>query len=234
MSVRQENLDRTQLKNGEFLENVTARIPHIVTPPTLHDQGVYTDEYMGQFERENTVDSSRRGSFAPERTKRLGRFEDIVRRESCSLCSLFADVPKRFGFVSDNVQSVLGSYPCELSFNWKENGGQSFSTIASDDSISRMGRNICTLNFAGLQFELLPVIDNGGALWIGGRARIEHGVDAAQIQSWLQSCLQDHGELCNSPPWLGHLPQLPTLRMIDVDQGCLVKMQEQCPYVALS
>lgn len=234
MSVRRENLDRIQLKNGEFLENVTARIPDIVTPPTLHDQGVYTDEFMGQFERENTVHSSRRGSFAPERMKGLGRFEDIVRRKSCSLCSLFADVPKRFGFVSDNVQSVLGSYPCELSFSWKENGGQSFSTIASDDSISRMGRNICTLNFAGLHFELLPVIDNGGALWIGGRARIEQGVDAAQIQSWLQSCLQDHGKLCNLPPWLSHLPQLPTLRMIDVDQGCLVKMQEQCPYVALS
>ena len=234
VSVRQDNLDRIQLKNGEFLENVTARIPNIATPPTLHDQVIYTDEFMGQFERENTVDSSRRGSFAPERAKRLGRFEDIVRRESCSLCSLFADIPKRFGFVSDSVQSVLGSYPCELSFSWKDNGGQSFSTIASDDSISRMGRNICTLNFAGLHFELLPVIDNGGASWIGGRARIEQGVDAAQIQSWLQSCLQDHGELCNSPPWLGHLPQLPTLRMIDVDQGCLVKMQEQCPYVTLS
>ena len=234
MSVRQDNLDRIQLKNGEFLENVTARLSDIVTPPTLHDQVVYTEEFMGRVEREDTVDSSRRGHFAPERTKRLGRFEDVVRRESCSLCSLFADIPKRFGFVSDNVQSVLGLYPFDLSFSWKENGGQSFSTMASDDSISRMGRNICTLNFAGLDFELLPVIDNGGTSWIGGRARIEQGVDAAQTRSWLQSCLQGHGELCNSPPWLGHLPQIPTLRMIDVEQGCLVKMQEQCPYVVLS
>ena len=234
MSVHQDNLDRIQLKNGEFLENVTARFPDIVTPPTLHDQVVYTDEFMGQFEKENTVDSSRREVFAPKRTKSLGRFEDIVRRESCSLCSLFADIPKRFGFVSDSVQSFLGSYPCELSFSWKEDGGQSFSTLASDDSISRMGRNICMLNFAGLYFELLPVTDNRGGSSIGGRARIEQGVDAAQIRSWLQSCLQDHGELCNSPPWLGHLPQLPTLRMIDVDQGCLVQMQEQCPYVVLS
>ena len=234
MSVRQDDLDCIQLKNGEFLENVTARFPDIVTPPTLHDQIVYTDEFMGQFERENTVDSSRREVFAPKRTKSLGRFGDIVRRGKCSLCSLFADVPKRFGLVSDNVQSVLESYPCELSFSWKENGGQSFSTLASDDSVSRMGRNICMLNFAGLYFELLPVIDNGDASWIGGSARIRQGVDAAQIQSWLQSCLQDHGELCNSPPWLGHLPQLPTLRMIDVHQGCLVKMQEQCPYVVLS
>ena len=234
VSVRQENLDRIQLKSGEFLDNVTARILDIVTPPTLHDQVVYTDEFLGQFEGENTVDSSRREFSAPERTRRLGKFEDIVRRESCSLCSLFADIPKRFGFVIDNMQSVLGSYPCKLSFSWKENGGQSFSTLVSDDSIPRMGRNICTLDFAGLHFELLPVIDNGGASWVGGRAWTEQGVDAVQIQSWLQSCFQDHGELCNSPPWLGYLPQLPTLRMIDVEQGCLVKMQEQCPYVVLS
>ena len=86
-----------------------------------------------------------------------------MRRESCLLCSLFADVPKRFGFVSDRVQSILGLYPYELLFSWKENGGQSFSTIASDDSISRIGRNVYMLNFAGLYFELLPVIDNGGA-----------------------------------------------------------------------
>ena len=37
MSVRQDNLDRIQLRNGEFLENITARFPEIVTPPTLHD-----------------------------------------------------------------------------------------------------------------------------------------------------------------------------------------------------
>ena len=96
----------SQWKNGEFLE-VTAQSPDIVTPPTLHDQVVYTDEFMGQFEREKNVDSSRRESFELRRTKSLGRFEDIVRRESCSLCSLFADIPKRFGFVSDNMQSVL-------------------------------------------------------------------------------------------------------------------------------
>lgn len=220
-----------QWKDGE-LSKVSARSPDIVTPPTLYDHVVYTDEFMGQFEREDTVDSSRRKTFELERTKNLGMFEDIVRRaESCSLCSLFADVPKRFGFVSDNVQSVLGSYPCELSFSWDKRDRQSLSTRASDDSMSR---NICTLKFAGLYFELLPVMDNGGASWMGGRARIEQGVNAAQIQSWLQSCLQYHGELCNSPPWLGHLPQLPTLRMIDVDQGCLVNMQEQCPYVVLS
>ena len=220
-----------QRKTDEYSE-VTARALGIVTPPTLHDHVVYTDEFMGQFEREKTV-NSRRPSYILERTKILGRLEDIVRRGSCSLCSLFADILKRFGFVSDKPQSILGS-PCLLSFSWRENGEQSFFTRASDNSVSRMGRNTCTLEFGGLYFELLPVIDNGGASWIGGRARIEQGVDAAQIQSWLQSCNQHHGELCNSPPWLGYLPQLPSLRMIDVEQGCLVKMQEQCPYVVLS
>ena len=140
-SVRQDDLDRIQLKNGEFFENVTARFPDIVTLPTLYDQVIYTDEFMGQFDKEHTVDSSRREPFAPTRRESLGMFEDTVRRESCSLCSLFADVPKRFGLVSDNARSVLGSYPCGLSFSWKENGGQSFSTIAWADSISQMGRN---------------------------------------------------------------------------------------------
>ena len=220
-----------QWKDGE-LSKISTRSQDIITPPTLYDHTVYTDEFMGQFERENTVDSSRRKTFALERTKNLGMFEDIVRRaESCSLCSLFADVPKRFSFVADNVQSALGSWSWNLSFSWEKNGKQSSSTRASDDTI---GRNICTLELVGGSVELLPVIDKGGASWIGGRARIEQGVNAAQIQSWLQSCLYDHGKLCNVPPWLGHLPQLPTLRMIDVDQGCLVKMQEQCPYVVLS
>ena len=234
MSIRQDDLDRIQLKNGEFLENVTAQSADIVTPPSLHDHVVYTDEFLGKFGREDAVDSSRRESFSIERTKSLGRFEDIVRRESCSLCSLFADIPKRFGLVCDNMQSNLGSYPCELSFGWNKNGRQSFFTMALDGSIPRMDRNICSLSFAGFRFELLPVIDNGSASWVGGRARIEQGANTAQIKSWLHSCLQDHGELCNSPPWLGHLPRLPTSRMIDVEQGCLVKMQKQCPYVVLS
>lgn len=234
MFISQDDLDGIQLKNGEFLEIVDTEFSDIVTPPTLNDQVVYTGEFMGQFEREDTVDSSTREISILQRTKRLGRFEDIVRRGSCSLCSLFADIPKRFSFVSDHVQSFLGPSPCELSFSWKVDGGQLLSTQASDNSISRMDRNICTLRIATSDFELLPVINDGDVSWIGGRARIEQGVDAAQIQSWLQSCLQDHGELCNSTPWLGHLPQLPTLRMIDVDQGCLVTMQEQCPYVVLS
>ena len=230
MFVRRGKLE---LKDGEFLDHVTGQCQYIVTPPILHDQVVYTDEFMGQFKREDTVDSSGRESWcAPMITKSLGRFEDIVlRAESCSLCSLIADVPKRFGFMLENVQSVLGSYTCKLSFLWNESGEQSSSTQASHRSMSR---NVCTLNFAGLNFELIPVIDNGDASWMGGRARIEEGVNAAQIQCWLESCLQYHGELCNSPPWLDHLLQLPTLRMIDVEQGCLVKIQAQCPYVALS
>lgn len=64
----------------------------------------------------------------------------------------------------------------------------------------------------------------------------EEQVDFNRIKAWLANCISWHGAECEkpvmenlSPPW-----DIPNIRLIDVEQMCLVRMVKGCQYVTLS
>ncbi|KAF2117182.1 heterokaryon incompatibility protein-domain-containing protein [Lophiotrema nucula] len=69
-----------------------------------------------------------------------------------------------------------------------------------------------------------------------GRMITQDQVDFYRITNWLSTCRDLHGAPCNcalvgnSVYDKGKL----TLRMIDVEQGCIVEVSQDCPFVALS
>ncbi|KAM5343593.1 hypothetical protein ACJ41O_012130 [Fusarium nematophilum] len=65
---------------------------------------------------------------------------------------------------------------------------------------------------------------------------VEAGLDVSRVSQWTSACTATHGDECalRSTTFSSAFPGLHVLRLIDVQQGCLVEIQDVRPYLALS
>jgi hypothetical protein len=76
--------------------------------------------------------------------------------------------------------------------------------------------------------------------WVpkAGRSIDSSCVDPALIQQWFDLCERHHGDQCRpiplQPEACSDVPQIPSFRVIDVVQNCIVDAPSGCDYLALS
>jgi hypothetical protein len=68
------------------------------------------------------------------------------------------------------------------------------------------------------------------------RPVVQSNLEVSQITLWLLACETTHSEDCALSPaaFSEAFPGLDKIRLIDVEQGCLVEFKDHCPYIALS
>ena len=59
-------------------------------------------------------------------------------------------------------------------------------------------------------------------------------LDVDLLKQWVSTCESRHGDACHNPKWLGEQHQLEFLRVIDVQDKCIVDAPPDCRYFALS
>jgi hypothetical protein len=63
------------------------------------------------------------------------------------------------------------------------------------------------------------------------------GIDIAQVRQWVSRCENSHSDMCSNPNIKGFavaFPNLEVLRLIDVEETCIVQMRALPKYVVLS
>lgn len=68
---------------------------------------------------------------------------------------------------------------------------------------------------------------------------IRDQIDFSMVRNWLAMCRTGHGDFCNQSKMLDHeisdpAAEIPSFRLIDVENNCIVRAPRNCKYAALS
>lgn len=58
--------------------------------------------------------------------------------------------------------------------------------------------------------------------------------ELSMVRGWLHKCEEDHGDDCAHPPWTSDVNEHMGLRVIDVENRCIVDLRPQSRYICLS
>jgi hypothetical protein len=209
---------------------------HYVPGECLDERNVYTDEVLAQRLQSPAVvnDFDEDGiliSVRPMKKKTLGTLGSVREKAStCALCYLVAGVAQSQGEESDPLHD---NARCEIRFNFLGQGdaGMVPSLYQRDDNL-KYGRYNCELHIGGHEVTLHPVHDRAELSWFGGRS-YPNQVDFNLCKRWMHACETSHNR-CGPQEWQRHMKTAPRLRLIDVQDMCLVDAAGDDRYVALS
>lgn len=166
------------------------------------------------------------------RQLQLGTLNEVRNRAGCILCS----------YVAERIQASLPvgeqqAKRIKYQLEWRTYGRYRSDRLPVVDRARQL------FLFAGSDVgEMMPDIqlsllaEDAPEPDFHGRRIPKEQIDFNLVKTWLLNCLLWHGAECEkpvtenlSPPW-----DIPDIRLIDVEQMCLVKMAKGCQYVTLS
>jgi hypothetical protein len=209
---------------------------HYVPGERLDERNAYTDEDLARRLHSPTAtndfdDDGILISVRPAKKKTLGTLGSIRHKAStCALCHLVAGVAQTHEGESTPLNDDA---KCEIRFNFLGQGdaGMVPSLYQKDDDL-KYGRFNCELHIGDHDVTLHPVHDRAGLSWFGGRSYPSQ-VDFDMCKRWIHACETLH-DRCGPQEWQRHMKTAPRLRLIDVQDMCLVDAAENDRYVALS
>ncbi len=179
-------------------------------------------------------------SLIPAKRQILGNLDDLrVRSIGCLLCGLVCycvdnQVYRTSQSLSDfSKGGPSGSDRCRISFDFDGQGSASagMGLIKLNNTI-RFGRYECTISIGDFSFSLYPLLDQHALSWFGGR-QYEEQIDMQLARNWLRTCKDSH-KMCAPQPWHTLFQNNVHLRLIDVEDRCLVDSHGDQQFVALS
>lgn len=81
-----------------------------------------------------------------------------------------------------------------------------------------------------------PAVENAVGSLSYGKLLDRHWIDMSTVRMWLTYCVENHGKQCNEHEWSIAMQRPGFLRVIDIDNLCLVEVSDpgSCRFVALS
>ncbi|KAK3493452.1 heterokaryon incompatibility protein-domain-containing protein [Neurospora crassa] len=168
----------------------------------------------------------------------LGTYDEVAARRSwCKLCQLIAEVCNGIAWTdqADIVMSWVGDV------RWKKKaspnddltdpvgGMETWETLRLTVRSIMIGRAP-----AFTPFDLVPLGKKGELFQ--GRRLDQDQINVDLVRTWLKCCREWHGAECSH--WMRQQSALPTfspfIRLIDLEENCLVERNNLVPYVALS
>jgi hypothetical protein len=218
-----------------FEPELNDKARHYVAGERLDETGEFTDEELARRLQSSLVvnDFDENGiliSVRPTKKKVLGTLGAIRERApTCALCHLVASVAR-----SHKDESPLDNdTKCEIRFNFLGQGdaGMVPSLYQRDDDLE-YGQYNCGLHIGDHEVTLHPIHNRDELSWFGGRPYAPQ-VDFELCKRWMHACETSH-DRCGPQEWQRHMKTAPRLRLIDVQDMCLVNAAEDDRYVALS
>jgi hypothetical protein len=209
---------------------------HYVSGERIDETRVYTNDELArrlegmpavnEFDNDGILISVR-----PAKKKKLGTLSMI--REKTTGCALCLFVSKVAQAHEDENDSLDSDTKCEIRFHFVGQGdaGMIPGLYQKDENL-KFGRYNCELHIGEYEVTLHPIHDRSELSWLGGRSYAPT-VDFELCKRWLHACETSH-DRCGPQDWQRHMKTAPRLRLIDVQEMCLVDADERDRYVALS
>ena len=168
----------------------------------------------------------------------LGKIFDIQQRSDCRLCCFVAQIIQES--IAHHYAPASNSDGLDLNWNirWKNYGHY----IHHEEAVPQarcLEIYTSALSDTSNEYDsfcLYLLGDNAPSLLFYGRRIKKDQIDLSMVKKWRQSCQEWHGANCEEPilkglsaPW-----SISNIRVVDVQQQCLVKMPHGCRYVTLS
>jgi hypothetical protein len=196
---------------------------HYVPGERLEDGQDYTDEQLASRMEsplsENDFDEyGILVSVRPVKKKVLGQLGSIQERAiRCDLCHLVCQISQSMQEEEDFTDSTL----CKMRLHYVgQGGGVIIPSLIQVDRSLKYGRYDCTLSIGRRDVELYPMCAQPGIDWFGGRLYVSK-INFDLVNGWLQACESSHVR-CGLQDWQSVLKPMSALRLIDVDNMCLV------------
>ncbi|KAL8777299.1 MAG: hypothetical protein Q9213_007926 [Squamulea squamosa] len=165
-------------------------------------------------------------------TLHLGTLHQVRSRLECVLCTFMAEHFKDFLGVEEQQAHRMN---CRL--RWRPYGWSTSDKMPTVNKARQLSIYAETdLRETTPEILLSLLAEDAPEPDFHGLRIKEEQVDFKRIKAWLTSCISWHGAKCEkpvmedlSPPW-----DIPNIRLIDVEQMCLVRMVKGCQFVTLS
>lgn len=208
---------------------------HYVPGERLEDNRDYTDEQLASRMESPLSDNDfdEYGilvSLRPVKKKVLGRLGSIQERAIwCALCYLVCQISQSVQEEEEFNDSTL----CKMRLDYVGQGsGVIIPSLVQVDRSLKYGRYGCTLSIGRREVELYPMCARPDIDWFGGRL-YGSKINFDLVKGWIQACESSHVR-CGTQDWQSVLKPMSALRLIDVDNMCLVDAGKHHRYVALS
>ena len=177
----------------------------------------------------------------PSKRQILGQLVLIKQKASrCTLCRfILQQVEREEARQKKSLQEPAATAfndtdKCKIKFEYDGQGcGNLTRELMQRDETLQYGRYECIVSVGrSFEFNLYPLLKDRSLKWFGSRT---YGpkIDFRLARSWLHSCEGQHPR-CGSQSWHSRIKPISKLRLIDVQNMCLVDEQRESRYVALS
>ena len=164
---------------------------------------------------------------------------DVIERANiCPLCELIA-------YVIHGSAIEPSDAPCEshwardqIRLQWKTSYAPTSTEMqqTTADPFAHSERQYLAIfhNHKELGIKLVPLANDCSSPWAFARVLTgpEGIVDVGKLQSWIGTCEKWHSDICGIDEKTQY--NMPSIRLIDVIDNCLVEKYERCRYIALS
>ncbi|KDR74933.1 hypothetical protein GALMADRAFT_227276 [Galerina marginata CBS 339.88] len=245
--VSESDSDDSEVKDGESIT-----VPPLSVPPSLakpNDRLCDTCKALELSPRRFVVlpdDSDAKKIKPTDDDIKLGFVKDVKERsQTCPLCRLVLKA-----LSNGDLPEVEGGEPIPVTMGWsadgpKKNHNSPFSRIPKIRILRPYAEPKNRQTFIDLTkmniFPEITLLANDAptpsksffARWMGDQ------IDFSMVRNWLAMCNAGHGDFCNRSEMLDHqisdpATEIPTFRLIDVVDNCIVHAPHNCKYVGLS
>jgi hypothetical protein len=174
----------------------------------------------------------------PAKSKTLGQLGQLRAKASeCRLCQLIVQQARvqyeKLPADSEN-EACSNEDLCKIQLHYDGQGGgyMSRGLMERDESLA-CGRYDCKIRIGrSAEISLYPLLTDPELTWFGGRPYGPQ-INFSLIKDWTESCMKTH-ERCGTQSWHSHINCISLLRLIDVEDMCLVDAPKGSQFVSLS